>query len=101
MTDRIEIPEFPENDIGLKRGSVLIALTGRTVYLGIKEGEGIPIGFDGKYIRCINLTWSLEGLKKEIEAGIWDISNEGVDLSDEDISQHFAKHVECISSSEN
>jgi hypothetical protein len=94
-----EIPKFPENDMGLVRGSVLEALTDRVPYIA-KKGSKLPIGWDGKYIRCAGATWGLNDLKKEIEAGFWKIADEVIDLSDENVSQFFAKIVEQRSSSE-
>ena len=92
----IKIPEFPKNDVDLVRGSVIVALTDRTNYLGVKRGDGIPIGFDGEYIRCgSDLTWGIDDLIGEIKGGIWKIEGE-VDLSDKEISQHFAKNVERL-----
>ena len=91
----LEIPKFPKNNIGLVRGSIIVALTDRTNYLGVKKGSGIPIGFDGNYIRCSNLTWSIDDLVEEIREGIWEIADK-VDLSNKGISQHFAKNVEQL-----
>ena len=93
----IEIPEFPKNDVDLVRGSLIVALTDRTSYLGVKKGEEIPIGFDGEYIRCgPHLTWDIKGLAKEIAGGIWRVTNKRIDLSDEEISQQFAEVVEQV-----
>lgn len=97
---KIEIPDFPKNDIGLERGSVLLALTDKASYIA-KKGAKFIIGFDGEHIRCgLDITWDINDIVAEINAGYWMIVGE-LDLSNEQISQQFAEHVECMSSSEN
>ena len=95
-TVEIKIPKFPKNDVGLIRGSVIVSLTDRTSYLGVREGDGIPIGFDGEYICCgSDLTWDIDDLAEEIKGGIWRIEGE-VDLSNKETSQRFARNVERL-----
>ena len=97
VMEEIEIPEFPKNVIGLVRGSIIVALTDRTSYLGIKKGERIPIGFDGEYICCgPTLTWSIDGLIEEIRSGIWKIAIDKVDFSDKEKSRCFARDIELL-----
>ena len=85
---------FPENSLGLRRGSVL-----RSAHqivqeqLGIRVGDRIVVGWDGIYVRCMRFTWDIEQLVDEINAGYWTIVGHA-DLSDPEKSQLFKEIVE-------
>lgn len=90
------LPQFPENALGLRRGSVLESTSEVTAQLGIKVGERFPIGFDGEYICVEGFTWSIEQLVKEIkEMGWWKILGH-IDLSNPEWSVKFAREIEGI-----
>jgi len=89
------LPAFPENNAGLKRGTILQATHEAVAQLGMKVGDKIPIGFDGKYVRCGPFTWGVEQLTSEIANGVWLIAGV-VDLSDPDRATSFANMVEQI-----
>jgi len=92
----LKLPDFPANSLGLKRGSILRSVDAKTEELGLKVGDCIPIGYDGKYIRCDSFTWSLEQLAKEItEWRIWVIDGE-LDLSSPPYSLRFAREIERL-----
>lgn len=89
------LPDFPNNNAGLKRGTILQATHEAVSQLGLKVGDRIPIGFDGEYIRCGPFTWSVTQLTDEISGGIWSIAGE-VDLSPPDRSLTFARKIELL-----
>lgn len=93
-TSKIEIPEFPKNDRGLVRGSLLKSKSERTLQVGLPVGTTIPIGFDGTYVRCTTLTWSIERISDEILDDVWEVTGEVVDLSNEERSMEFARRIE-------
>jgi|GEM_PF-3902362 len=70
------IPEFPANPLNLKRGTVLEAADPICRSCGVQIGQRFPIGFDGEYVRCGGLTWSVDQLVGEIRAGYWAIYGE-------------------------
>ena len=86
-------PEFPEGTMGLKRGSILKANLD-IPHLGITRGFRFPLGFDGEYIRCTNLSWSIEKIEDEIQRGIWTITGEVSDLSSPERARHFIEKIE-------
>lgn len=89
-------PEFPKNKLGLKRGTVLKAKTALAGQLGLKVGDRIPIGFDGKFVRCQGANWSIDQLVREIEVlNYWEIVGE-VNLTDESRSMRFAQKIERL-----
>ena len=92
------LPKFPENTLGLKRGSVLtVASSEVDKSTGLKVGRRIPIGFDGKYIRSGGFAWSMDQLIAEIrDKGWWEIDEQEVDLSDPARSYKFAQQVEGL-----
>lgn len=95
MSDRIEfyLPQFPSNMFGLQRGSILMAA--RDIpQLGMKKGDLLPVGFDGKYVRCLGFTWSIDKLQDEILDGIWEVTKEIIDLSDSERMRSFIQEVE-------
>ncbi len=59
-----EIPPFPENSVGLVRGTILRST---------RDENEFPIGFDGVHVRTTNYTWVLDELIQEIAAGAWEI----------------------------
>ena len=94
--EELELPEFPQNELGLKRGTILTAIDDAVSQLGMKRGDKIILGFDGKYIRCQGFTWSIEQITTEIEVyKIWKIDGE-VDLSDPARSLKFAQDIEGL-----
>lgn len=95
MSEEIKIPEFPKNHSGLKRGTILRSISDLTKQLGIEKGEKIPIGFDGKYVRCLEFTWSIEQIQDEILSGIWEVIGE-VNLLDSQQSLKFARNIEQL-----
>jgi len=95
MTDNIKfyLPEFPSNMLNLQRGSLLKAA--RDIpQLGIKKGDPLPLGFDGKYVRCMGLTWSIDRIVQEILDGFWEVMESPLDLSDPDKMRDFVKFIE-------
>jgi len=92
----IEIPEFPANALGLVRGSILVSTNPRTRMIGVSVGEEIPIGFDGRSVRCGPCTWSIEQICNEILYGTWTITRKVVDFSDEGRNLRFAQEVEHL-----
>lgn len=86
---------FPENGLGLQRGTILEATDEIVWQLGMKIGDRIPIGFDGKSVRCGPFDWSIEQLVEEVECGVWKIVGR-VDLSKEAKSLEFARKIELL-----
>jgi len=64
-------PEFPENELGLQRGTMLEALDPICKTIGVDVGQSIPIGWDGEYVRCQGCTWSVEQIVQEISERHW------------------------------
>lgn len=92
----LNLPEFPENKLGLKRGTILRAKPALGGQLGLKTGARIPIGFDGTYIKCCGFDWSIDQLVREIEVlDYWEIDGE-IDLTDESRSLKFAQDIERL-----
>ena len=91
---KIVFPEFPRGEIGLQRGSILIALCDVPKFR-IKKFDSIVLGFDGKLIRCAGFTWkNIQGIEDEINSGIWKISNEIINLDDPARAKIFAQSIE-------
>ncbi len=85
--------EFPENLLGIKRGTILEAIHPVVSQLGMKVGDKLVVGFDGAYVRCMGFTWSIDQLVEEIEMGVWKMI--GVfDLSDPVKKIFFTRFVE-------
>jgi hypothetical protein len=85
---------FPENSLGLRRGSVLESAHQIVQeQLGIRVGDRIVVGWDGTYVRCMWFTWDIEQLVDEINAGYWTIVGHA-DLSDPETSQLFKEATE-------
>lgn len=89
------LPAFPENNVGLRRGTILKAKHEAVSQLGMKVGDKIPIGFDGEYIRCGPFTWDVGQLEDEITNNIWSIDGV-VDLSDSERSLSFTRKIEQL-----
>lgn len=89
-----DLPPFPENRMGLRRGTFLRAEKDMP-FSGLKKGARIPIGFDGQFIRCDALTWDINTLTEEIDSGIWAVDGE-MDLSDPVASRQFATTIEHL-----
>lgn len=85
-------PDFPQSTMGLKRGLVLVA--NRDLIPEIKKGTPIALGFDGTYIRFMDLTWSIGLIEEEINMGHWTITDQVVDLSDPEVARFFIEKVE-------
>lgn len=66
---------FPDNDLGLENGTVLRPAKDMP-WCGLKANQEFTINWDGKYVRAGGLTWLVENLSKEIEAGIWQIATD-------------------------
>lgn len=81
---------FPENNLGLERGTVLVA---KQAVLGLLVGQKIPIGYDDQYICSGGFTWDIDQLVAEINAGIWDIDG-SVDLTNQIVQDLFGRLVE-------
>ncbi|OIP78189.1 MAG: hypothetical protein CO002_00095 [Candidatus Portnoybacteria bacterium CG_4_8_14_3_um_filter_44_10] len=94
-TKKNEIPEFPKNSLGLKRGTVLKSTSELTRQIGVKIGDEIVIGYDGRYVCCCGCSWSIERIQDEILDGVWKIVGE-IDLSDEERSKKFAGEIERL-----
>lgn len=86
---------FPENEMGLTRGTVLRSISELTRQLGLPVGGMIILGYDGKYVRCMGAIWSIEQIQEEIQCGIWEIAGK-VNLSDEELSRKFASEIEQL-----
>jgi hypothetical protein len=91
-----ELPDFPKNRLGLKRGTILLATNSAINEIAIMVGQRIFLGFDGEFVRCGPFTWSIEKIVEEIEQGTWLISEEYIELSDPKESKDFALFVEHI-----
>ncbi len=85
--------EFPQNVLGLKRGTVLEAIHPIVRQLGLKIGDQIFIGFDGTYVCSGAFDWSIGQLINEIERGIWKICG-SIDLSNPLKKELFAIFIE-------
>jgi hypothetical protein len=97
-----ELPKFPDNPLGLKRGSILEAIHPDVNQLMLAVGQRILIGYDGEHIRCGPFTWSVEQIVDEINKGIWKVivGEDFIDLSDPEESREFAliiEHIDLIS----
>jgi len=93
---KLVLPAFPSNPLGIRRGTVIRSNHADVEnQLGVKVGEAIPIGFDGKYIRCGPFSWDMEQLIQEIDHGYWVIAGH-IDLSNKVVSLHFARDVERL-----
>jgi hypothetical protein len=87
------LPAFPENPLGLVRGSILAAKHEAVAQLGLKVGQEIVIGYDGEFVRCQGADWDIDQLVEEINGGFWEITGKA-DLSDPQRSMDFARIVE-------
>jgi hypothetical protein len=87
-------PVFPENMIGLMRGSILTACF-KIIYQGIiiPKGKEIAIGFDGEYVRSGYFTFNLDYLIEDILIGYWDLSG-NADLNEPAQSYMFITNIE-------
>ncbi len=86
--------KFPENMLGLSRGSLITAqedirLSSMIIYKGTK----IAIGFDGLYVRSSDLIINLDILIYDILLGVWEITG-NVDLTDSRSAESFIKYIE-------
>ena len=88
-------PEFPVNHLGLRRGSILKAIDYDTACrLGIRIGQLVPIGFNGKKVVSGRIEWDICDLIHEIEVQkVWKIYKI-LDLSDPDSRHHFTVEFE-------
>lgn len=91
-----ELPEFPDNILGLRRGSVLEAMDEVVNQITLNVGTKIVIGYDGEYVRFGPFTWSIEQILEEIERGIWRITGSVWDLSDPEELAEFGRMIEHI-----
>jgi hypothetical protein len=94
MTE-LSLPKFPDNRLGLKRGTILIATDQRVNQLSLEIGDKIVIGFNGQYIVCGPYTWNIAQIVNEIECGVWEIAGE-IDLTDFSNSLSFAQKIEGL-----
>jgi len=85
--------DFPENNLGLKRGTILEANRNIPEYK-LKKGEQLPIGFDGKDICCSSINWTVEQIENEIISGMWTITERCIDLRDYENAKSFIEKVE-------
>lgn len=94
----LHLPAFPQNELGLQRGSVLkVKLALKVRWPLLRNVDRIPIGFDGEHVKSCGLGWSIEQLVKEIkEDGFWEICDQVIDLSDPLLSAKFAREIEHI-----
>lgn len=92
----LKLPDFPANELGLKRGTILKGIDSAVRQLGLKPGDRIPIGYDGHHVRCSGFTWSIDQLVYEIrDWRIWKIDG-AVDLFDPARSLKFAQDIERL-----
>ncbi len=85
-----KLPDFPENPLGLKRGTVLrVAHPVITDQLGLKMNRLIPIGYDGECVRCGPFTWSIAQICQEITDRKWWEIDGHMDLSDPTTMKEF------------
>lgn len=89
------LPAFPDNPLGLVRGSILTAKHEAVSQLGLMVGQKIVIGYDGESVRCQGVDWNIDQLVEEIKGGVWEISGKA-DLSDSRRSMDFARIVELV-----
>lgn len=96
FAEGIEQRGFPENKLGLRRGSVLQANKDNIHGLkGVEKGKKIFVGFDGECVRCGQLKWStIEHLEEEIKQGLWRITGEVINLTDLRAMDFFAQVIE-------
>jgi len=69
------LPDFPDNRHDLKNGSCLTAQKDLSV-LWIVEGGSIPLVWDGKYVKCGPLSWSVKQICDEIDNWIWEVMDD-------------------------
>jgi len=72
----VDAKPFPHNNKGLDNGTTLAA-TSDMPWFGINVGQQFGIFWDGEFIRAGGLSWSIDGLSKEIDAGYWEIIKAG------------------------
>ena len=91
----ITSPKFPDNHLGLRRGTVLKIIDyDKACNLHLKIGQLVPIGYDGKKVVSGHLKWAIDDLIHEIEIlHIWKIYKI-LDLSDPDSRYHFTVEFE-------
>jgi hypothetical protein len=69
-------PPFPENSLGLRRGSYIHTRDERIAErFGFPVSQPIPLCYDGKVVRCNTVRWNIDGLLKGISEGVWEISD--------------------------
>jgi hypothetical protein len=90
-----KLPDFPKNEYGLIRGTILEGNNEAVRLLGLEVGEKIPIGYDGEFIRCGGIVWSINRIMEEIKKGWWIVVGR-IDLSNLKLSKKFAKDIELI-----
>jgi hypothetical protein len=76
MVDLDRLQPMPENQGDFRNGSILIA-NPASVPVDV-FGERLEIGWDGKYVRCLQFTWSVEQLESEIASGFWTVENPSI-----------------------
>ncbi len=87
--------DFPENPLGLVRGSIIISTNQITVdQMGVAVGQKLPVGFDGKYVRSGPYSWDISQLCDEIALGVWEIASQTINLGDPGNEALFARAVE-------
>ncbi len=86
-------PEFPKNNMGLRRGSIIQA-NEDIPCLGLERGDRVPLGYDGEYVRCMGYTWSIDQIVDEIHRGFWTITEDSCNLSNEQAQREFIQFVE-------
>jgi hypothetical protein len=97
MREVTKLPEFPKNELGLKRGTILKAVDPALMRTGIHPGDELMIGYDGKRVLCGPLySWTIEQLVREIKyTKAWKVVGE-FDLSSPDRSELFSLIIEQV-----
>ena len=93
-TEREKSLGFPENDLGIERGSLLEVIhPWVTETMGLKVGTIIPVGYDGKWIRYGGFTWTIEKLVEEFRDEYWRIVDV-IDFTIPGVEEKFRKEIE-------
>ncbi len=64
---------FPDNERGLENGTVL-KTTGDMPQVNLRDGQMFAVYWDGEYVRACGMTWLIETLTDEINAGFWQLA---------------------------
>lgn len=70
------LPPFPDNSYGLKRGSYIYTNNAELAEeFDFDVGQLIPLCYDGNLVRCCNIGWKIDDLVAGIKDGTWNVSD--------------------------